>query len=205
METLISHLPPVLDMRHAGSKPCPSQPTAAMNHICVVNADPVSEAFGVLYEFVSALLSSSKLPAFYCALQCLGIETYPQCCTVMRPLDLQIDARQHAQMRNAVNGLASPDISALVYVGAIRQLYERDGVPVPECLKDEAWAERVSGEKVGMEVSVFIEVRGTMLSFILLTKAFDTAGRQAIRVHPSHCNPRSHGHGVPLRFRPAHN
>lgn len=50
---LIHALPPVLEMRVAGSVPCPS--VAGMNHVAVVQVDPTKDDFGVLYEFVSSL------------------------------------------------------------------------------------------------------------------------------------------------------
>lgn len=52
MEILVQYLPPVRTMRHGGSLICPSQPATGMRHICVVNTEPSSLSFGVLYELV---------------------------------------------------------------------------------------------------------------------------------------------------------
>lgn len=52
IDILVRYLPRVHDMRRAGSQICPYQPAAGMRHICVVNVDPSSESFGVLFELV---------------------------------------------------------------------------------------------------------------------------------------------------------
>ena len=94
------------------------------------------------------------------ALQCLGIDAYPRCCEVLHPMELQIDAGQRALMQDTTKPLHGQPVSRLLYVGAFKQLYEHDGIVVLECPKDWAWAVRIEGEQVGMDVSVFVEVRG---------------------------------------------
>lgn len=51
MRVLVDALPPLQNMRAAGSVPCPSW--AWLNHVTVVQVDPLKDDFGVLYEFVS--------------------------------------------------------------------------------------------------------------------------------------------------------
>lgn len=48
---LVDTLLPLQNMRAAGSVPCPSG--AWLNHVMVVQVDPLKDNFGVLYEFVS--------------------------------------------------------------------------------------------------------------------------------------------------------
>ena len=68
-------------------------------------------------------------------------------------MDLQMDAHNRALLQDLADKLEGDHEGGLVYVGAIRGLYERDGLDVPDCLKDG------EGEKVGMEVAVYLQVR----------------------------------------------
>lgn len=94
----------------------------------------------------------------------------PEGCTSLRPLNLQIDAQQRALGREEAL-MANPDrswSSGLVYVGAMQELYERDGVVVPGCLEDRRFAQAYSGIKAGVEVLVYndwdADVRRTTFS-----------------------------------------
>ena len=53
LHVLIDLLPSVLEMRKSGSENCERQSETLMRHICVVDSNPRSQSFGVLFEFVS--------------------------------------------------------------------------------------------------------------------------------------------------------
>lgn len=84
---------------------------------------------------------------------------------MMRPINtVQMDGPSLRTARNSARALRlPPGEPRLLYVGAIRRLYERDGVAVPECLSDGEDLVMGEVEKVGVEVSVFVQVRFVQL------------------------------------------
>ena len=53
LQKLIELLPPVDEMRKAGSPACEVYETTQLSHICVVDSNPRSRHFGVLFHMVS--------------------------------------------------------------------------------------------------------------------------------------------------------
>lgn len=80
---------------------------------------------------------------------------------MMRPIStVQMDGPSLLTARNSARALRLPrGEPRLLYVGAIRRLYERDGVAVPDCLMNLDDVVGDEGRKVGLEVAVFVEVR----------------------------------------------
>ncbi|EPS99681.1 hypothetical protein FOMPIDRAFT_94722 [Fomitopsis schrenkii] len=95
MHILVDALPPLQNMRAAGSVPCSSG--AWLHHVTVVQVDPLKDNFRVLYEF------------------CVGINGnwdmthMPEGCMSLHPSLAQREAR----LEEAENGLWS---SGLVYI-----------------------------------------------------------------------------------------
>lgn len=86
----------------------------------------------------------------------------------MWALDLQVETVRVRELaaeyiRSQIPfGATTPDWKGMVvYVGAIRKLYERDGVAVPPCLVNRRRDVVLNGsKKVAVEVMVFVAVCG---------------------------------------------